>query len=413
MSSSVRVIVAGAIAQYPMGGMTWHYLQYVLGLARLGHDVFYVEDTGAGSYDPTRGGVSKECDFSVNYLAEVMGRFGLANRWAYRFGPRAQWYGLSDERRNGVLRSADLLLNISGMLERPEEYRCVRRLAYVDTDPVFNQIKLLQGNERFAALVDAHDVHFTFGEGTPGRLPPTGHRWRPTRQPVVLSEWEAGSAPRRDVFTTVMNWSASKHPPVYDGMTYGQKDVEFLRFIDLPEHSAAELEIVMNVGKRRRAPLDLIRSKGWRVVDAERACVDLDSYRDYIRSSAAEWSMAKNGYVQGQPGWFSERSACYLAAGRPVVVQDTGLRGILPVGTGVVTFTCLEEAAEAIRSVRADCARHAGAAREIAGEYFDSDKVLTRLVEEAMHGAEPSRSGATLTGPEMAVASPDGRETDA
>jgi hypothetical protein len=230
---------------------------------------------------------------------------------------------------------------------------------------------------------------------------------------VVLSEWDAGSAPRRDVFTTVMNWSASKHPPVYDGMTYGQKDVEFLRFIDLPEHSAAELEIVMNVGKRRRAPLDLIRSKGWRVVDAERACVDLDSYRDYIRSSAAEWSVAKNGYVQGQPGWFSERSACYLAAGRPVVVQDTGLRGILPVGTGVVTFTCLEEAAEAIRSIRADHARHGRAAREIAGEYFDSDKVLTRLVEEAMHGAEPSRSGATLTGSEMAVASPDGRETDA
>jgi hypothetical protein len=123
--------------------------------------------------------------------------------------------------------------------------------------------------------------------------------------------------------------------------------------------------------------------------------------------------VAKNGYVRGQPGWFSERSACYLAAGRPVVVQDTGLRGILPVGTGIVTFTCLEEAAEALRGVRADYERHARAAREIAGEYFDSDKVLARLVEEAMHGAEPSRSGATLTGPEMAVASPDGRETDA
>jgi hypothetical protein len=413
MSSTVRVIVAGAIAQYPMGGMTWHYLQYVLGLARLGHDVFYVEDTGAGSYDPARGGVAKECDFSVNYLAGVMGRFGLADRWAYRFGPRAQWYGLADGRRSEVLRSADLLLNISGMLERPEDYRSVRRLAYVDTDPVFNQIKLLQGNERFVALVDAHDVHFTFGERTPGRLPPTGYRWRATRQPVVLSEWDVRGAPRRDVFTTVMNWSASKHPPVYDGMTYGQKDVEFLRFIDLPEHSAAELEIVINVGKRRRAPLDLIRSKGWRVVDAERACVDLDSYREYVQSSAAEWSVAKNGYVRGQPGWFSERSACYLAAGRPVVVQDTGLRGILPVGTGIVTFTCPEEAADAIRGVRADYAQHARAAREIAGEYVDSDKVLARLVEEATREIEPSRAGAPAARTAMAVELPDVRGNDA
>jgi hypothetical protein len=217
---------------------------------------------------------------------------------------------------------------------------------------------------------------------------------------VVLSEWRSGEPPRREVFTTVMNWSASKHPPVYEGTTYGQKDVEFLRLIDLPGRCDAEFEIVINAGKWRRAPLDLIRAKGWQVLDADHACVDLDGYREYVRSSTAEWSVAKSGYVLGQPGWFSERSACYLAAGRPVVVQDTGLGGILPLGTGLVTFGSLEEAVEGVRSVRGDYARHARAAREIAGEYFDSEKVLARLVEEAMHGAGSSA--------EMVMGSPGG-----
>jgi phosphoribosylamine-glycine ligase len=237
----------------------------------------------------------------------------------------------------------------------------------------------------------------------------TGHLWRPTRQPVVLSEWHA-SPPPREVFTTVMNWSASKHPPVYAGVTYGQKDVEFDRFIELPERSGAAFEIVVNAGKWRRAPVDLIRAKGWRVLDAEQACVDLDSYRDYIRSSMAEWSVAKNGYVRGRPGWFSERSACYLAAGRPAVVQDTGLGGVLPVGVGVVTFTSLEEAVEAVREVRGDYARHARSAREIAAAYFDSDTVLARLVEEAMDGG--GRLGIARGRSEVATASRGGREGD-
>ena len=405
MKSSVRVIVTGAIAQYPMGGMTWHYLQYVVGLARLGHDVYYVEDTGAASYDPARGGLVKDCEFSVRYLADVMRRFGLGDRWAYRFGPGQQWYGLADDRRRDVLGSADLLLNVSGVLERPGDYRCVRRLAYVDTDPVFNHVKLLRGNEGFRALVDAHDVHFTFGEGVTGLMRSTGQVWRPTRQPVVLSEWHATSMPPREVFTTVMNWSASKHPPVYEGVTYGQKDVEFARFIDLPGRSGAAFEIVVNAGKWRRAPVDLIRAKGWRVLDAEQACVDLDSYRDYVRSSMAEWSVAKNGYVRGRPGWFSERSACYLATGRPVVVQDTGLGGVLPVGVGLVTFTNLEEAVEAVREVRGDYARHARAACEIAGAYFDSDAVLARLVEEAGGGL-----GIAQRQSELATAVPGGQE---
>jgi hypothetical protein len=189
-----------------------------------------------------------------------------------------------------------------------------------------------------------------------------------------------------------MNWTASKNPPVWGGRTYGQKDVEFLRFLDLPGRVApTALEIAVNAGKRRRAPLELLRAMGWRVVNPERVCLDLDSYRAYIEGSLAEWGVAKNGYVQGQSGWFSERSACYLAAGRPVVVQDTGFSAVLPVGEGILPFTTPEEAAAAIRAVTSAYARHAVAARDIAEAYFDSAKVLTRLVEEALDDRPPPR----------------------
>ena len=382
--SQLRIIVTGLIGQYPLGGMAWHYVQYVLGLARLGHEVYYFEDTGQ-PYNPMEGGVSKTCGFNVQYLSDVMSRFGLAERWAYRFPWGPTWYGLSDSRRRDVLESADRLINVSGTLERPGEYRRARRLAYIDSDPVFTQVKLARGQADFRKLIDLHDVHFSFGERLSDVVPETGHNWRPTRQPIVLSEWAAAGS-QRDVFTTVMNWT-SYNPVSYRGRTYGQKDVELRRFLDLPAMVAPTvLEAAVNEGKTRRPPRELLRHKGWRVVDPQRACPDLETYRAYILSSRAEWSVAKSGYVMGQPGWFSERSACYLAAGRPVVVQDTGFGDILPCGEGIISFRTLEEAAAGIREVEGNYDRHAKAARAIAEEYFDSDKVLSRLIEEAMNG---------------------------
>ena len=379
----LRIIVTGLIAQYPLGGVTRDYVQYVLGLARLGHDVYYVEDTGQWPYNPHEGGVSKNCEFNVEYLAAVMARFGFADKWAYRFPWQSRWFGLSDAERLNVIRSADLLINVSGVLERPQDYRPVRRLAYIDCDPVFTQVKLARGQSDFRQLVDSHDVHFSFGERLSAGVPDTGHRWRPTRQPIVLAEWHPG-APHRDTFTTVMNWTSYK-AVVHDGRTYGQKDVEFRRFLELPARVApTALEIAVNDGRTRRTPQALLKHKGWRVVDPEAVCPDLDGYRRYIESSKAEWSVAKNGYVVGQPGWFSCRSACYLAAGRPVVVQDTGFRDTLPVGEGLLSFTAMAEAVAAIRDVEACYSRHAAAARRIAEAYFDADKVLTRLVAEAL-----------------------------
>lgn len=383
MSSPLRIIVTGLIAQYPLGGVTWDYFQYVLGLARLGHDVYYLEDTGQWPYNPLEGGLGKDCAFNVEYLAGLMSRFGLADKWAYRFPWQSQWFGLSEEDRIETIRSADLLINISGTLGRPEDYRQVRRLAYIDSDPVFTQVKLARGQADFRKLVDAHDVHFSFGERLSAvDVPPTGHHWRPTRQPIVLSEWRP-SAPRRDVFTTVMNWT-SHNSVTYRDQTYGQKDVEFKRFLELPGLVAPEvLEIAVNLGKTRRTPRDLLAYKGWRVVEPAEVCADFEDYRGYIESSKAEWSVAKNGYVLGHSGWFSCRSACYLAAGRPVVVQDTGFAEVLPVGEGILPFRTIEEAAAAIHEVEVNHTQHAKAARAIAEEYFDSDKVLTRLIEAA------------------------------
>ncbi len=411
MDSSLRIVVTGLIAQHPsLGGISWHYLQYLLGLRRLGHDIYYFEDSGQWPYNFDGGAsgndwVSYDCSENVAYLNSLMRRFGLENRWSYRFPIRNQWYGLSDSERRDVVNRADMLLNVSGSLEFPDHYRQVGRLVYIDTDPVFTQVKLARGEQDFRNRVDAHDVHFSYGECLSASVPRTGHNWQPTRQPIVLSEWRTSTAPRNG-FTTVMSWTSYK-PLTYADKTYGQKDVEFYRFLNLPmtvrpirlelalsniEHVNWRTEIEnmppivseLMQGQPEWSSRELLVHAGWSVVDATETCRDLDSYRNYIQSSKAEWSVAKNGYVQGQSGWFSERSACYLASGRPVVVQDTGFPAVLPEGDGIFAFKTIEEATAAIEKIEANYAREAKVARAIAEEYFDSEKVLTRLVEEAL-----------------------------
>ncbi len=386
MSSKLRIIVTGLIGQYPLGGVTWDYLQYVLGLRDLGHDVFYLEDTGQWPYTPDTDGIGEGCDYTVRYLTELFERFELADRWAYRFPWQSQWFGMSDARRQEVIDSADLLINVSGTLEKPAEYRAVRRMAYIDSDPVFTQVKLARGQQYLRDILDQHDVLFTFGEAlglSSSQTPDTGDRWIPTRQPVVLSEWEVGTKPR-DVFTTVMNWS-SYNPVEHEGVQYGQKDVEFRRFFKLPEQVApAKLELAAKSGRKTKLPRDQLKHLGWLLAEPDIVCPDLDSYRDYLQSSKAEWSVAKGGYVQGQSGWFSCRSACYLAAGRPVVVQDTGFSKVLPTVEGIVAFTNMEEAVAGIQSIESDYERHSRVARQIAEEWFDANRVLDQFVNDAM-----------------------------
>jgi hypothetical protein len=330
--------------------------------------------------DPTR---------NVRHLADVLARFGLADRWAYRFPIEPRWYGLSDVRRREIVESADLLLDVSGVLEEPDRHRGRGPLVYIDSDPVFTQVKLAAGTPLFSPRVAAHDVHFSFGERLAGTPLAGAYRWHPTRQPILLSEWQP-SGPMREVYTTVMSWT-SYEPLVWGGETYGQKDVEFRRYLGLaPQVAPIMLEVALATTRHayweagagdHASPAERLRRAGWRVVDAGAVCADLDAYRAYIESSKGEWSVQKNGYVRGRPGWFSCRSACYLAAGRPVVVQDTGCTGLLPIGEGILTFTTLEEAAAAIAEVEAQSTRHRKAARAIAEAYFASDRVLSQLLD--------------------------------
>jgi hypothetical protein len=388
----MRIVVTGLIAQHPtLGGMTWHYLHYLLGLSRLGHDVFYLEDSGEWPYlldgASRHDSIDWEGRHNIEYLERTLARFGFEGRWAYHFPTRNRWYGLSGARRREVLASADLLLNVSGSLMRPWLYRQIPRLAYVDTDPTFTQARLQKkhGFLKFQRRVAAHDVHLSYGERLEQMPNPTPYAWIPTRQPVVLDEWKT-AAPPGEAFTTIMSWTSFK-PLSMGGRKYGQKDVEFQACLDLPRRVAPTvLEVAFSRTEhltwrsRTGASRDDLAEHGWRTVEATRACADLDSYRRYVQGSKAEWSVAKNGYVVGQPGWFSDRSACYLAAGRPVVVQETGFSEILPVGLGLLSFRTPEEAVTGIREVEANYPRHARAAREIAREYFDSGRVLTALL---------------------------------
>ena len=383
MNSRLRVIITGLIAQYPLGGVTWDYVQYAAGLKRLGHDVYYIEDTGQWPYNPVQSGVAKDCEFNVAYLADVMSRFGLDGRWAYRFPWESQWFGMPEALRRDVIRTADLLINVSGTLERPDAYRSATRMAYIDSDPVFTQVKLMRGQDDLRKMIETHDRYFSFGERLRDTDMTAGIDWQPTRQPVLLDEWRhEGRA--RDVFTTVMNWT-SYNEVRHAGITYAQKDVEFRRFLDLPSAVAPiEMEVAMSSGRTRHAPMEMLSHNGWRVVDPSQVCGTMDDYRRYLQTSMAEWSVAKGGYVTGRAGWFSCRSACYLAAGRPVVVQDTGFSPMLPSGEGICAFATPEEAATGVRDVVARYDAHARAARDIAHAYFDSDKVLADLVERAM-----------------------------
>jgi len=399
----LNIIVAGLIGQYPIGGVTWDYIQYALGLRDLGHDVTYVEDSDQWPYNPSENGSGREAIYNAEYLGRVMARFGLADRWAYRFPGgslptgetfQERWYGLSDARRRRAVAKADLLINVSSGIGAPDRYRQIPRLAYVDTDPVFTQIRAVQDG-LFRAHLDAHDLHFTYGECATEAVPVTGHVWRPLRKPIALAEWRP-SAAHRNVFTTVMNWT-SYDDVSWNGRSYGQKDKEFLRFVDLPREVApAVLELAIGFGITRRAPRDLLLLKGWRLVAPMQRCGGLEDYRDYIETSKGEWTVAKNAYVEGQSGWFSGRSACYLAAGRPVVVQDTGFAPVLPVDEGIVAFKTFDEAAEGVRAVEGDWHRHARAARAIAEEYFDSRKIVSRIVEQAATARPAIPSGGVI-----------------
>jgi len=382
MSEKLRIIVLGYIVRGPIGGMTWHHLQYVLGLAKLGHEVWFIEDSDdyPSCYDPTRHVTDTDPSYGLEYAARVFRRSRFAGEWAYYDAHRSTWLGPGTA-AIGACRTADVVLNLSGMNPLRPWLAEVQRRAYVDTDPCFDQVRYLTDPGR-RALVDGHNVFLSFGENleaNTSRIPETGLRWRATRQPVVLDAWPVTAGPETGRFATVMNWD-SYEAREHAGVRYGMKSVSFNDYEDVPARVAG-LEIALG---SPGAPRERLAAKGWRIVDSLAVTRDPWTYQDYIRGCKAEWSVAKQGYVVSRSAWFSERSAGYLASGRPVVTQDTGYADVLPTGEGLLAFADPGEAVAAIEEVNARYALHCRRARELAHEFFDSDKVLGRLLDIVM-----------------------------
>ena len=379
----MRIIITGLVGQYPFGGVIWDYLQYLLGFRSLGHQVLYLEDSGAWPYDPVAGTITEDCSFALQSLHKIFTDFDLAESWVYRNGADGKFHGAGEKVAREWLRHGDLLVNVSsaGWL-RDYDLRVGHRM-FIDGDPMFCQIGLLDGsNPLYAGRLRDHDSHFTFGlsVGQPDcPVPVEGITWRPTVQPVAIDQWPVSPVSTDAPWTTVMNWASYK-PKVWEGRTYGQKNLEFNRFRDLPSKTNLPLRLAMGLGVDGQRPAQELRQLGWNLVEPQEVVPDHQAYRAFLTNSRGEWSVAKHGYVEGKTGWFSCRTACYLAAGRPAVVQETGWSRHLPSNGGVIPFTTLEEAVEGLAEVERNYSKHSKAAREIALEFFDAKKVCQDLL---------------------------------
>ncbi|HEY8599560.1 MAG TPA: hypothetical protein VIL85_14070 [Thermomicrobiales bacterium] len=380
----MRAIVAGMIGTYPLGGVAWDYGQYALGLARLGFEVYYLEDAGLPTYNPPERDYGEDPSYSLRFLQESLASISptLTNRWHFR-AMDGETYGLDRAVFRDIAADADLFLNVSGGCLLRDEYLPCRRKVLIDTDPGWNHfvqyprwdaMPLAERRQGFRS----HDHFFTYAQriGQPDCLLPTyGIAWQPTRPPVVPDCWSP--EPPGSTWTTVMTWDNYGRPIGHDGAMYGSKELEFPRIEDVPRSTTAALEIAVGGSSAPRARW---RALGWGVVDPTAMSTTPDAYRSYIQRSRGEFSVAKNIYVATRSGWFSCRSACYLAAGRPVVVQDTGFSASLPVGDGLLAFSSRQEAVAGLAAVEAGYRRHQQAARDIAHEYFDAGVVLADLL---------------------------------
>jgi hypothetical protein len=388
-----RIVVSGYMVRHPVAGNILAYFHYVLGFARLGHRVVYVEESGwpYSCYDPGTRQWLDDPAAGLRTARALMAEHDLEVPVCYvnrdsRVVDGLTWLELERE-----LRDADLLINVGGVCWLPE-FALARRRALIDLDPVFTQI------DRFGArILDQYQVHFTYGAniGKPFCSVPVGQtRWLPTVPPVVTDLWAGSAPPREAPMTTVANWTAYGSIE-HEGREYGQKDREFLRLIDVARHSPIPLELAIS-----GAAPDVhqrFQKAGWNVRDAgEDVSTDIATYRNYILTSRGEFSAAKHAYVATRSGWFSDRSVCYLAAGRPVVLQDTGFTDWLPTDRGVLPFTTPLEALDALRHLASDYSTHAGAAASLAREWFAHDRVLPKLLETALErtpSASPPGAG--------------------
>ena len=370
----MKIVLAGIIARYPFGGVTWCSLMYLLGLRDLGHEVFYVEDTGECIYDPIQNARTEEPTYGTAYIHDALAPYGLGDRWSL-VNYDGAYHGASREALQRFCADADLFINLSGgAWFWRDEYARIPRKVFIDSDPVFTQLALAKGETWYVEFFKRFDHLFTFGAnvGTPASdVPDAGFTWHKTWQPVVLREWRS-ARPAGDRFSTVMTWRIESFTDVD-----GNKDREFVKFIDLPSQTPHRFQLAVN------GPQTLLRQHGWDTVDAMAVSRTPWQYRDFIQNSKGEFGVAKHAYVANRSGWFSDRTECYLAAGRPALVQDTGWSAHLPAGEGLLPFSTPQEALDGLDRIASDYERHARRATAIAGDCFDAGRVLPRLLEVA------------------------------
>jgi hypothetical protein len=378
------IVVAGSLAQKPRhGGHTWVFLQYLLGFKRLGYEVLFLDQLEP---EMCRDAAGQPCSLdeslNVSFFFDVMGRFGLGESCALLCNKGAQVLGLSRESVMERVRTSAFLLNVMGYLSDEEILGCAPRKVFLDIDPGFGQ--MWQDLGLYAMFRD-HDDYVTIGEniGRPDcAIPTCGIDWITTPQPVVLDEWKPEGGMPEEAFTSIMSWRGAYGTVEYHGQTYGLRVHEFRRFVSLPRRTGRPFQIALDIHPAEVNDLAMLGENGWTLTDPVAAAGDPFAYREFVRNSKAELMVAKNMYVRSNSGWFSDRSLCYLASGRPVLAQETGFSRLYPTGEGLVAFSTLEEAVEGVGRIDRDYDRHSRAAHEIAREHFDSDKVLTRLVEK-------------------------------
>jgi hypothetical protein len=385
-ASGGRAVVSGMICSQPnQGGATWAVLQFVLGLRRLGWEVYFVELIDPAAVQPA----GAKLDLSVNaaYLAATMSGFGLEQRWSLLSRGTRESVGLSRSRIDELCRDADMVLDISGTLAGGDLLDGTATNVYVDLDPAFTQ--LWQEVEGIDMHLAGHDRFVTVGMaiGQPGCAVPTcGREWITIPPPVVLEEWPAADAPTRSEMTTVGHWRGYGSID-HGGVLYGQRAHSLRRLMQLPSLTDQPLLLALAIHPDERADIAALATSGWRLVEPATVAASPEDYRSFVRESRAELGVPKSGYVESACGWFSDRSACYLASGRPVVVQETGFSDYLPSGTGLLAYSDAAGAAQCIARVNADYPAHSAAARRIAEQHLDSDLVLGRMVDLVGGGA--------------------------
>jgi hypothetical protein len=384
-----KIIVMGFMAGCPIAGVVWQHVHYIVGLQRLGHEVYYIEDSARLPYDPVAYEVNESYRYAAKILKQLASEFGFEGRWAYcaRYLKTPECAGLSLERVRELYVEADAILNVCGAQEMNEDLLKSDRMIYVESDPGVEQMKVDNAGGVQPDYLKQHHALFTFGElvGTPDFVVPThGVRWLSTRQPVVTDFWKTDGAPRPGArFTSVANWNTSgRKDVVWRGSNYlWSKSLEFLKFVEAPVRSGEAFELATEI--KDEHALNRFKSNNWEFTDPNPISINMHQYCDYLRGSKGEFTVAKDQYVRLHTGWFSDRTACYLACGRPAITQETQFTKLYGGKMGLLAFETLDEIAEAVRSINLDYAAHCKAAYEIAAEVFEATKVLESLLDRA------------------------------